>query len=63
MLQAAHDHQMEWDVVLAALELEFYPEEAKWQLDTLIDWGRYAELIAYDDNRERLFLEPVVIQG
>lgn len=63
MLQAADDHEIEWDVVLAALELEFHPEEAKWQLDTLIDWGRYAELITYDDSRERLFLESAAVQG
>ena len=62
MLEAADDHQMEWDVVLAALELEFHPEEAKRQLDTLIDWGRYAELITYDKRRGRLFLEPAVFQ-
>ena len=35
---------MEWDVVQKALELEFHEEEAERQLDTAIDWGRYAEL-------------------
>jgi NitT/TauT family transport system ATP-binding protein len=27
------------------------------QLDILIDWGRYAELIAYDEKAKYLYLE------
>lgn len=57
MISAANRHQLEWDVVHAALELEFPPEEADRQLETVIDWGRYAELLAYDDNDEVIFLE------
>ena len=30
---------------------------AKDQLDTAVDWGRYAELFAYDENRGELYLE------
>jgi hypothetical protein len=40
------------------LELEFHEEEAERQLDTAIDWGRYSELLAYDDTSQVLFLEP-----
>ncbi|MDO9348137.1 MAG: AAA-associated domain-containing protein [Anaerolineales bacterium] len=40
-----------------ALELEFPPDEAEKQLDTLINWGRYAEIFSYDDNEERIYLE------
>lgn len=57
MLKAADKHQLEWDVVHTALELEFPPEEADRQLETIINWGRYAELLAYDDGSEVIFLE------
>ncbi len=40
-----------------ALELEFPPQEAERQLDTIINWGRYAEILAYDDSNETLYLE------
>lgn len=58
LLRASDKKQMEWDVVQKALELEFHEEEAERQLDTAIDWGRYAELLAYDDSSQILFLEP-----
>ena len=32
--------------------------EARSQLDTAIDWGRYAELYDYDSDDEELTLEP-----
>lgn len=57
MLQRAGKHALEWDVVKMALELEFPPDEAEKQLDTLINWGRYAEIFSYDDNEERIYLE------
>jgi NitT/TauT family transport system ATP-binding protein len=58
MLQAAEHHQLESKVVQAALELEFLPEQAERQLDTAVRWGRYAEILAYEDNTEMIFLEP-----
>lgn len=57
MLKAAHNKQLEWDVIQTALELEFHAEEAARQVEIAIDWGRYAEIIAYDDASEMLFLE------
>jgi NitT/TauT family transport system ATP-binding protein len=58
MLHAAERQQLEWDVVETALELEFPPEEAQRQIETAVNWGRYAELLAYDDSAEVLYLEP-----
>ncbi len=58
MLQAAERKQLEWDVVQKALELEFHEEEAERQLETAINWGRYAEMLAYDDSSEVMYLEP-----
>lgn len=58
MLRAAENHQLNRDVVQAALELEFPEPEAEAQVETMVSWGRYAELLAYDDDEERLYLEP-----
>lgn len=57
MLEAADNHELELDVTQAALELEFSADEARQQLETAVDWGRYAELFAYDDRRAIIFLE------
>lgn len=58
LLQAADRRQLEWDVVQKALELEFHAEEAERQLETAITWGRYAEMLAYDDSSGVIYLEP-----
>ncbi len=58
LLKAANERRIEWDVVLAALSLEFPPDEAERQLDVVINLGRYAELFAYDDDEEVFYLEP-----
>lgn len=38
------------DDVMKVLNAFFREDEAERQLDTAIDWGRYAELFAYDDH-------------
>jgi NitT/TauT family transport system ATP-binding protein len=58
MLRAAEHKRLQLHVVETALELEFPAEEAGRQVETAINWGRYSELIAYDDNSEILYLEP-----
>jgi NitT/TauT family transport system ATP-binding protein len=58
MLRAAQNQRLDWDVVHTALELEFPSDEAERQLDAIIDWGRYAEILTYDDDDEALYLEP-----
>jgi NitT/TauT family transport system ATP-binding protein len=45
------------ETLLQKLEHCFSPEEAERQLDTAIDWGRYAELFAYDDQDGIFYLE------
>ncbi len=59
MLDAADRARLDRDVVRTALELEFAPEEAERQIEIAINWGRYAELLAYDDSSETLYREPV----
>jgi NitT/TauT family transport system ATP-binding protein len=57
LLRAADKHSLETQVVQTALELEFPPEEAARQVETAVDWGRYAELLAYDDGSAAIYLE------
>jgi NitT/TauT family transport system ATP-binding protein len=57
MLTHSENHALDWDVIQTALELEFPKEEAEKQLDTLINWGRYAELLSYNDDKGLVYLE------
>jgi len=57
MLQAAEAHQLEKEVISTALAMDFQPEEAARQVEVAINWGRYAELLAYDDTSARLYFE------
>jgi len=60
MLKASENNRLKWNVVQAALELDFPPEEAERQLNTVVDWGRYAEILSYDDDDEMIFLEAPI---
>jgi NitT/TauT family transport system ATP-binding protein len=51
------EHSFKEDALLEQLEQYFSEPEARRQLDTAIDWGRYAELFAYDDDSGELYLE------
>lgn len=63
LLNAANTKRLEWDVALAALALEFPADEAERQLETMINLGRYAELFAYDDDDEVIYLEPELVES
>jgi NitT/TauT family transport system ATP-binding protein len=56
MLQNAEDKELKWDELKEALETEFTPKMSDKQLDIVIDWGRYAELISYEDREEKFTL-------
>ena len=57
MLSSSDKKALPTGVILTALELEFHKEEAERQLETLINWGRYAEILSYNDDQEILYLE------
>lgn len=57
MLNATDKQQLDRDVIRLALELEFSPEDAQHQVELAIQWGRYAELLAYDNNTEKIYRE------
>lgn len=58
MLHAVPDEILPWRVFYTALLREFPDDIATRQLDVAIDWGRYAELLDYDDRNETLSLDP-----
>jgi NitT/TauT family transport system ATP-binding protein len=56
ILQAKSNHMVPRSFFLDLLRKNLTPKEAERQLDTLIDWGRYAELFEYDDDKDELYL-------
>jgi NitT/TauT family transport system ATP-binding protein len=50
------DHTVPEDFFLDMLDEQFSDEETQRQLDTAINWGRYAELFDFDASRRRFVL-------
>ena len=57
VLRAKANHEMNRDFFLDILMRTMGEKDALEQLDLLIGWERYAELIAYDQDREVISLE------
>src|SRR5664279_2873396 len=55
-LETKADRTLPDEFFLDLLEEHFSVEEAKLQIETAINWGRYAELFDYDSKRERFFM-------
>ncbi len=56
-LDRNEDHEINEDQILDRLQESFSEDEARRQLDTAIDWARYAEIFAYDDESGVFYLE------
>jgi NitT/TauT family transport system ATP-binding protein len=56
-LKAAPNNRIRWDSINKELQQYFSEDEAERQLDTAVDWGRYGELFAYDDQDGVFYLE------
>lgn len=56
VLQSKSNHKVPKTFFLDLLRAHLSPQEAERQLDVLIDWGRYAELFEYDDDKDELYL-------
>ncbi|MCX7794252.1 MAG: nitrate/sulfonate/bicarbonate ABC transporter ATP-binding protein [Thermodesulfovibrionales bacterium] len=63
VLSQSAKHRISEDFFIEILENHFTKEEAWNQLETAIDWGRYAELFAYDYDTGELYLEEVKKEG
>ena len=56
-LEGAPGHTLPEEYFLSLLEEHFDEDEAQEQLDTAINWGRYAELFTFQDDRGVFRLE------
>ncbi|HEX6477346.1 MAG TPA: AAA-associated domain-containing protein [Ktedonobacteraceae bacterium] len=56
-LEDAPGHTLPEEFFLSILEKHFSQEEAQAQLETAINWGRYAELFSFNENRGMFRLE------
>jgi NitT/TauT family transport system ATP-binding protein len=56
LLRRSEEGALRADTVLTYLKQTFNDADARAQLDTAIDWGRYAELFEYDADSGRLYL-------
>lgn len=56
-LQQDHDQRIAREYFVDRLQPEF-GDYADTQLDNAINWARYAELFAFDDDTDELYLEP-----
>jgi len=56
-LEAAPGHTLPEEYFLSLMEAHFDEDEAQEQLDTAINWGRYAELFTFQDDRGVFRLE------
>lgn len=57
VLRSAEDQTMPEEFFLSLLRKAFSEEEARAQLETAIDWGRYAEVFTYDHDTRELYIE------
>jgi NitT/TauT family transport system ATP-binding protein len=56
-LVAKKSHRISESFFLDILERRFSRSEARRQLETAIDWSRYAELFGFEDDTDELFLD------
>jgi NitT/TauT family transport system ATP-binding protein len=56
MLEHKRDGRIGKEFLLDILDEHFSDAEAEKQFQTLVDWGRYAQLFEYDADEERLYL-------
>jgi len=58
-LRQKSDGRIGKDFLLDILDEHFSAWEAEQQFQTMVDWGRYAQLFEYDADEERLYaVEP-----
>ncbi|CAN1212709.1 nitrate/sulfonate/bicarbonate ABC transporter ATP-binding protein [Tumidithrix helvetica PCC 7403] len=60
LIQSKRNHRIPEEMVLDILEKYFTTGEARAQLETVIHWGRYAELYSYDEPSGEIFFEQEI---
>ena len=58
-LQSKSDHTMPVEFFRDLLEQHFSDAEAQRQIETVLNWGRYADLFTYDAESDRLMLHDI----
>jgi hypothetical protein len=58
-LQRSEDHRADEDAFLEIFAIHLPSEDPESMLKTVIDWGRYAELIGYSPDDQQLYLDQV----
>jgi NitT/TauT family transport system ATP-binding protein len=62
-LMSKADHSMPLDFFHDILDEYFSEEETKQQIETALNWGRYAEIFEYDSENDRLKLyQPAAVE-
>jgi NitT/TauT family transport system ATP-binding protein len=56
-LKKVDGNRLTWSRMKEEFEREFLPEEVEHQIGIAVDWGRYAEILAYDDDKEIIYLD------
>jgi NitT/TauT family transport system ATP-binding protein len=62
-LQSKADHSMPLDFFHDILDEYFSEDETKQQIETALNWGRYAEIFEYDSENDRLRLHQPAAAG
>lgn len=57
VLEHKSSKRMQEDFFIDILKQRYSEQSAREQLDIAIDWGRYSELFAYDEDSHELFIE------
>jgi len=63
VLNSKSNHRMPVEFFIELLETKFSESEAHNQIEIAIDWGRYAELFAYDEDSKEIYLEEEVAES
>jgi NitT/TauT family transport system ATP-binding protein len=56
MVKSKRNEQISKDFVLDILDEHFSASEAERQFETLVDWARYAQVLDYDSDQEKVYL-------
>jgi NitT/TauT family transport system ATP-binding protein len=57
MLKASANHELNKEVFVTAMALDYNPVEAPRQFETAVNWARYAEIFSFDEDSDKVFLE------
>jgi len=58
-LQRSDDHRADEDAFLEIFALHLPAEDSEALLKTVVDWGRYAELLGYSPDDQELYLDQL----